>query len=265
MFSAYWKLAEIAFKRQIVYRAANLAGMATNICWGFFRIYLLLAVLGSGKEIGGLDHDGIIIYVGFSQALLAPLKIYGGWDLLRAIKSGEVISDFCKPIDFYSMWYARDCGQAAYQLIARGLPIMLLFLVVFKIQLKLSALKGLAFLISMSMALNISFSWRMIYNAIGFWVLDARGIAIMANAISEFLMGFTIPVSLFPEWLQQVVSLTPFSAILDIPLAILLDRPAGTEEVFLLLGRQVFWMIAMLITARLILRAGAKKVVIQGG
>lgn len=264
MFRAYWKLAETSLKRQMVYRVANLAGIATNLCWGFFRAYLLLAVLEASPGVGGYDHNGIIIYTGFSQALTAPLKVFGWWDLLRAIKSGEVISDFCKPIDFYSMWYARDCGHAVYQLIARGLPLMLLFLVIFKIPLQLSASTGLMFLISMILALQISFSWRLIYNTMAFWTLDAKGVAAMANIVSLFLMGFVIPVGFFPPWLQQAVQLTPFTAMLDIPLAILMEVPAGTE-VWQLLGRQMFWMLILFIAARFLLRIGTRRVVIQGG
>lgn len=264
MMRAYWKLAETSFKRLMIYRAANLAGIATNLCWGFFRVYLLLAVLEASPGVGGYDHDGVIIYAGFSQALTAPLKVFGWWDLLRTIKSGEVISDFCKPIDFYGMWYARDCGHAVYQLAARGLPLMLLFLAIFGIPLRLSVSMGLAFLISMILALQISFSWRLIYNAMAFWTLDAKGVAAMANVVSLFLMGFIIPVGFFPIWLQQAVRLTPFPAMLDIPLAILMEVPTGTE-VLLLLGRQVFWMTTMFIAARCLLRIGTKRVVIQGG
>ncbi|HAH97097.1 MAG TPA: hypothetical protein DHD79_11125 [Firmicutes bacterium] len=263
MIRAYWKLAKTSFKRQMIYRAANLAGIATNLCWGFFRAYLLLAVLEASPGVGGYDHDSIIIYTGFSQALTAPLKVFGWWDLLRTIKSGEIISDFCKPIDFYGMWYARDCGHAVYQLAARGLPLMLLFLAIFRIPLRLSASMGLAFLISMTLALQVSFSWRMIYNAMAFWTLDAKGVAAMANIVSLFLMGFIIPVGFFPPWLQQAVQLTPFPAMFDIPLAILMDVP-GTE-VLLLLSRQVFWMLILIIAARCLLHIGTKKVVIQGG
>ena len=264
MYGAYWKLAKTSFKRQTIYRTANLAGIATNLCWGFFRVYLLLAVLEASPGVGGYDHDGIIIYTGFSQAIAAPLKVFGWWDLLRTIKSGEVISDFCKPIDFYGMWYARDCGQAVYHLVARGLPLMLLFLTVFGIPLRLSASMGLAFMISMVLALQISFSWRLIYNAMAFWTLDAKGVAAMANIISLFLMGFIIPVGFFPTWLHQAVQLTPFPAMLDTPLAILLEVPTGTE-VWLLLGRQLFWAVILLIAARCLLRVGTKRVVIQGG
>ena len=122
---AYVALARMAFQRQLAYRFANLSGLLTNGFFGLLRAYVLIALFGArhAERVAGYSIRDAITYTGLTQALIAYIALWGWWDLMRSIRTGEVASDLSRPLDFFWYWCAQDVGRAAAQLLVRGLPI----------------------------------------------------------------------------------------------------------------------------------------------
>ena len=95
----------------MTYRAATIAGIATNFFFGLLRAYLFIAVFeASGRaEIAGYSLQDAITYTALTQALGTPIAILTWWwEVMRAIRSGEIVSDLTKPFHYFSFWLARD-------------------------------------------------------------------------------------------------------------------------------------------------------------
>ncbi|MGH2524768.1 MAG: ABC-2 family transporter protein, partial [Anaerolineales bacterium] len=139
---AYLALARLAFQRQFAYRAANLAGLATNAFFGALRAYVLIALFNaqSAERVAGYSVREAVTYTGLTQALIAYIAIWGWWDMIRSIRTGEVASDLSRPVDYYSYWCAQDVGRGAALLLWRGLPIMALYAFAYQITLPPTAL-----------------------------------------------------------------------------------------------------------------------------
>ena len=73
-----------------------------------------------------LEHSirDAVTYTGLTQALIAYIAIWGWWDLIRSIRTGDVATDLSRPHDFYWYWAAQDVGRALAQLLLRGLPML---------------------------------------------------------------------------------------------------------------------------------------------
>lgn len=234
------------------------------IGWGFIRAYLFLAVLGARATVADYDREQMLLYVGLTQALFHCLNIYGWWDLMKAIRTGEVVGDFCKPVDFYNLWQARNLGRAGYQFLSRTIPSMAVFVLVYRLKLPGPWPVWPLFAASLAMGYLICFAWCFIYNAVAFWILDSRGVGNVANALGSLMAGLIVPVAFFPHWMQRVADLTPFPSMLNTPVEILLEVVEG-PQVWAILGRQAFWVLAMVVLARWVARQGLRKVVVQGG
>ena len=119
---AYAALARMAFQRQLAYRFANLSGLLTNGFFGLLRAYVLIALFGArhAGRVAGYSVQDAITYTGLTQALIAYIALWGWWDLMRSIRTGEVASDLSRPLDFFWYWCAQDFGRAAAQLLVRG-------------------------------------------------------------------------------------------------------------------------------------------------
>ena len=113
------------------YRAATLAGLFTNFFFGLFRVAILLALFGDSEPVAGYDAAGLITYTAFTQALIGLLSLFGWYDLMTAVHSGDVASDLLKPMHFFNLWLAQDLGRALVNLLLRGFAFMLLFELVY--------------------------------------------------------------------------------------------------------------------------------------
>jgi ABC-2 type transport system permease protein len=263
----YIALFQKSFQRMMTYRAATIAGIATNFFFGLLRAYLFIAVFeASGHaEIGGYSLRDAITYTALTQALGMPIAILNWWwEVMRTIRSGEIVSDLTKPFHYFSFWLARDLGRAAFQLLFRGLPIFLFFPFFFELTLPSSPVHGALFLLSVLLAVLISFCWRFLVNLSAFWFLDAVGIGRFAWLIMSFFSGFLVPVAFFPEWLKLAVTLTPLPAMVNTPIEIYVGIVQGTA-LWAALGSQVAWAIGMALLCEWVYRRGVQRLIIQGG
>jgi len=89
---------------------------------------------------------------------------------MGTIKTGEIVSDLTKPFDFYGFWLARDLGRAIFSLLFRGVPILVVYSFFFAISWPASPEIWLLFLLSVLMAILISFAVRFLVNILAFWV-----------------------------------------------------------------------------------------------
>ena len=260
----YLELAKKSFQRQVAYRSATLAGFATNLFFGALRASVMIAVFGAQRSVAGYSLRDAVTYTGITQALIASAALWGWYDMIRSIKSGEVATDLSRPFDYYNFWLAQDIGRGLYQLIARGLMIMIAFTLLFQTSMPGSIEQWVLTLISVLLGMLISFAWRFIVSAMAFWVTDATGYARMAYFLVLFPSGFLIPIAFMPGWLQALCNATPFPGIINTPVSIYLGRAGGVDALALILV-QALWSIGLIALGRLVAEARRRKLTIQGG
>jgi ABC-2 type transport system permease protein len=262
----YLALVRMSFRRQMAYRAATLAGLFTNFFFGVLRAYIFIALYtGSGtSEVGGYSLPQAVTYTALTQALIAPLMLFGWWEAMRTIRSGDIASDLTRPFDWYGFWLAQDLGRAAFALLGRGLPLLLAYPLVFDLVWPASIGTWLAFAVSVLLSILISFSWRFLVNITAFWTLDAYGFGRMAYMAVLLLSGFIVPVTFYPDWLRTLVLLTPFPAMVNAPIEIWLGLPSGMSVAGMLVW-QGLWVAALMLLARWVYARGVTRLVVQGG
>jgi len=260
----YWELTKRSFQQQITYRAATLAGLATNLFFGLLRAAVLIALFNNQPQVEGISLAGAITYTGMSQAIIAFLSLFGWYDLINAVHAGEVGSDLLKPMNFFGYWLARDLGRAIANLLFRGLPIMLVYALAFRISVPDGFGQWLAFLVALFLGWLVSFSWRYLINLTAFWVPNSVGIGRLAYTLSWFLSGFLMPLRFFPDWFQRLCYLTPFPQAVNTVIEVYLGLLKGPDLLNALLG-QALWAAGLILAGELVLQAGVRRLVIQGG
>ena len=261
-----FELARRGYRRYAAYPGAMVAGLFTNVFFGFLIAYILLAVYDETVSIGGYDVEDAIAYVWISQGLLSVAGIFGpGWfELARRVQTGDVATDLQRPVDVQRAGFAADVGRAAYQLVWRAVPQFLLGALLFAITVPEDAARWIAFGLSLALAVAVSFGIRFLVNLCSFWLLDYRGPVLIAIAVNLVLSGAVIPLTFFPEPLDTILRLTPFAAVLQTPVDIYVGQPVGGSAA-LALALQLFWAVALYGAGQLTLAAGTRKLVLQGG
>lgn len=253
------------FRRWAAYRGAMAAGAFTNSVFGLIRAYITVgAISAAGGTLAGYDAKAGITYAFLAQALIAPVNIFTWNELALRVRTGDVAVDLARPVDPQLAYLASDLGRAAYSLIPRGLPPMLVGGLVFGLAMPDTALPYLLGSISLLLAVMVSFACRWLANLAAFWLLDLRGVMMIYVLASGLLSGHLLPVHWFPGWLAAIANATPFPSIIQTPIDIVTGREAGVGALALI-GVQLGWLVVGLLAGRLVFAAGTRKLVVQGG
>ena len=260
----YWELARRGYRRYAAYPGATIAGIFTNTVFGFMLAYVLLAVFRERGEVGGYDASDAVTYVWVGQGMLMTIYIWGWYEVALRVSSGDIATDLYRPFDFQLYWLAQDLGRAAYHALYRGVPPFLVGAFVFDVRLPEEALLWPAFVLAITLAVCVSFAFRFLFNLAAFWLLDYRGVGVLAMVASTFFSGQIVPLAFFPDWLEAVAWALPFAAMVQAPIEIFLGNARGLELAGIL-GLQAFWAVALLLVGRSVFAAGTRKLVVQGG
>ena len=259
-----WELARRGYRRYAAYPAATVAGLFTNVVFGFMKGYILLALYRHRDTIGGYDASDTITYTWLTQGLIATVFIWGWRDLALRIRSGDIAVDLSRPLDPLRAGLAYDLGRALYHALWRGVPPLVVGALVFDLTAPRSPAVWVAFGLSVALAVAVSFGWRFLYNLPAFWLLHYRGVMVMAMIVANLFSGFIIPVAFFPGWLQAIANVTPFPSMVQVPVDIFVGKVDGAE-VTQALAIQLAWLVALLLVCRAALAAGTRRLVVQGG
>ena len=260
----FLELSKTSFQRQISYRAATLAGLVTNFFFGLLRAALLVALYGTQSEVAGYSINDAITFTALSQATIAVLSLFTWVEVMNAVYTGEIAADLLKPMNYFTHWLARDSGRALASFLLRGITIMVLYALVFHITTPQSGFQWLAVAVIMVLSWLLSFSWRFLVNLTSFWTPNALGIIRLVFILSWLLSGFLMPLRFFPDWLIRLCYLTPFPYTVNAIIETYLGVVSGVELIYLMMG-QIAWIVILVIAGQLLLRAGVKHLVIQGG
>ena len=260
----FWELARRAFERQLAYRAAAFAGLATNFFFGILRAAVMVALYHGRQEIAGYTLVQAVTFTGVSQAIIGMMSFFGWYDLMNNVYSGAVASDLLKPMNFYTYWLAQDAGRAVASFFLRAVPVMVAYSLLLGAILPSSVPQVAAVFFGLVLSWLVSFSYRFILNLASFWTPNAVGIARFGFMLTWFLSGFMFPLRYFPDWFISVCNLTPFPYMVNSLVEVYLGVVEGWEVVRAL-SLQAVWVVVLVILGQVILRKGIARLVIVGG
>lgn len=260
----FWELTKTSYQRYLSYRAATVAGLVTNFFFGILRAAILIALYGTRQEVAGISLQGAVTYAALTQAIIAYLSIFGWVDLMNTVYTGQIATDLLKPMSYFRYWLAQDLGRAAVNFIFRGVIVMIGYALIYDLIFPQTITQWLAFALCLVFSWLISFAWRFITNLAAFWTPSAYGISRFFFIFSWFFSGFLMPLRYYPDWVVRISTLTPFPHMLNTVVEIYLNLLQG-KDLALALLTQLAWIIALIISGKLILRAGVRRLVIQGG
>lgn len=261
-------LAAIGYRRYATYRQATFAALATNTMFGFLRSYVMLAVLGataSGARVAGYSSPQLLTFVWFGQGLIGVVLVWGWQDLSDRIRTGDIVMDLLRPQHLVFTYLGQDLGRAAYAVLTRLLPPILVGAAVFDLWLPRHLSTYVLGTVSVLLGLVVSFGCRYLLNACSYWLLDNNGPLFLWSLVAGVLGGLYFPLRFLPDWAMWTLWVaTPCPSLLQAPLDIFTEHD-GVPGTAAILGLQAFWAVATLSACVLVQRLAERKLVVQGG
>ena len=261
---AYLSVFRMRRRMETQYRGAVLGGVICQVFFGLILVALYRALYAGKPQ--AMPIRQIASYVWLQQALFRML-LASDPELLDRIRTGSIAYDLCRPLNLYGYYYARITAQKLMGSLLRALPMFLfafllpegwgLSLPASAPGLGLSLLSLLLGLLCVSALENITMAFTM-------KTLDHRGMQTLLNMLMMTFSGSILPLPLFPDSWQRVITALPYAQLLDAPIR-LYTGASGLSEAWGMLGLQALWTAGLVGLGLLLWRLHQKKLVVQGG
>lgn len=263
------------FLLMLQYRAAAIAGFMTQCWWGGIKVMVYAAFYNASPAAAAgapMSLAQIITYTWLAQAFLALNPWSADPDVSLAMRTGAVSYDRLRPVDGYSLWYARSIGwmtsravpRAVLMFAAAGIGLPLIGLSEWAWQPPPNLEQSALFLLSLVLMVTLSGSIIMLINIVVVATLNDRGVNILVMPVTTVLSGNLIPLALFPDALHLVLFIQPLAGIVDIPFRIYSGNLAGAMA-WAGIGLQAFWTVTLILAGRAWMERVMRRLEVQGG
>ena len=94
--------------------------------------------------------------------------------------------------------------------------------------------------------------------------VSGDGIARLLGTLAMFFSGSIVPLPLLPDWAQPVLDFMPFRGLMDLPFRFYMGH-LPPSEIWAMLAHQLAWTLAFVLTGRVALARGLRRLTVQGG
>ena len=261
---AYLSVFGMRRRMETQYRGAVLGGLVCQIFFGIILVAIYRALYAGKPQTIPLGH--VTTYVWLQQAFFRML-LSNDPELLDKIRTGAIAYDLCRPVHLYGYYYARILAQKVTGSALRALP-MLVFAALLPEGWGLCAPVSVPALLAATVALILGFFCVSAIENItmGFTMrtLDPRGMQAMLSMLITIFAGNILPLTLFPDSWQRVITLLPYAQLLDAPIRLY----TGEYSLGMLpqvLAIQGGWTVILILAGCAFWNRNQRKLIIQGG
>ncbi|WP_307720003.1 ABC transporter permease [Paenibacillus koleovorans] len=266
----YLAVLKLRFQLGMQYRTAALAGMATQLFFGFIfiMVYEAFYTHAAPDVVPPMSLQQICAYIWLQQAFLSLITLwFRDNELFQLIATGNIAYELCRPAGVYGFWYSKLLAQRIASALLRCIPVLLVAMLLLPEPYRMApptGVNGLLFVVAMLLGLLLVVSISMLVYTSVFVTLSPMGSLLLFSMIGDFLAGMMIPVPLMPDWLQTLTAWLPFRYTVDFPFRVYSGHIPSNEA---LQGMviQLVWLLALVGFGRFVLGKALRRVVVQGG
>lgn len=230
-------------------------GVLLILYWYVFKL--------NGGSINGTTYIvvawSMFFYFAFSTLRLRDISRA----IMRDVQSGTVEVLFSKPVSYlgYRIWWQVGSGLYPF-LVATVLGSIALWLIIGVPQ---SMTIGIFLPTMFLVFVGASILSLVVYSIVGllaFWIEEINPVFWMVDKAVMILGGSYLPVALFPTFMYKLALYSPFGASQFVTHTV---YDTWSSEWYLLIGIQVFWILALGLVMALMFKKAREKVSVNGG
>lgn len=251
----YIQVFKVTLKEYFAYRLNFVLWRLRMVLSTLVTLFLWLGVFDTRSSFGSYTKERLLSYLLFSSlvtAFIASSRISG---LAYEIQSGGIMNLLLKPLSIFGYYASTDAADKLTNVFF-GLFEFCIIIYFFKIPLVAPQQIGW-FLVFLTCAVCISFSFNLMLSFIGFWTPEVWAPRFLFMMLVTFVSGAYFPLDLLPPLVYRILLFTPFPYLYFLPTKILID---GIQNAYFI--QQVFsavgWALGLFYLARLMWRRGIK-------
>ncbi|PKM48830.1 MAG: hypothetical protein CVV02_18490 [Firmicutes bacterium HGW-Firmicutes-7] len=244
-----------------VYRMATWFNIISSVFWIVIQYYFWKAVY-EATVIPDYSFSQMLTYLCASQIIFILFPNTSS-QLSQLVKQGDIIHWLLKPISIIRQFFFEAIGISMYRLLNILLPILLIIFLVIQIIPLVSLLNFTKFLVVFVLSYLFVFLFEFFIGLCSFYTLSTWGIQSFKYAVITLLSGRFLPLSLYPDWVREIIEHLPFKIMYYYPLQILSNT--AKQSLIEMIGYQLVWTGILGILVYAFYQKVMKSIMIQGG
>ena len=248
------------FKSNKKYRMNNVMTIMSTFIAIVIQYYIWTYV----EKTNGMDTQQIIIYSMFALTLSSLLPLFSSADFMNhIILKGTIANYLQRPQMLFLVNSSIQIGNSFYKIIYRIIPIWVIYIIFFKINIMTVDSVLLLALLSLCFSWILSLIIGHIIGLLSPYLISINGTKSLISGLILLLGGGVLPIDIYPEPLKLIVLKLPFVALQYFPSAILSGSQLFSYKTALLI--QLCWILFFLLVLFILQKRVYSKLEIMGG
>ena len=257
----YGTLARSAFSHQFHSPTYILSRIVTYLffTWIFAEFWSLVLATRGDAVAFGFTHNDIVWYMAVAQLVLfASTRMFLRID--DDVRSGNIAYTLTRPVNYIALRLAEGVGATGASLLL-FLPLGFLFCLLYTGAMPRGSIWFCAILCTIASIIHMLFQVMIGFTAL--WLHDIQPLYRFYQKLMLVLGGVYFPITLYPDWLQQLSWATPFGLLLSRPAeSIYQSDPHLMWNGFWLMSG---WLVVLLALALLVYARVQRHIDLHGG
>ncbi len=226
-------------------------------------VYFWRAVYANTNSIAGLNLQQTLNYILLAQVLTPLVETRAIFEFGYLIRSGQISIELLRPLDVQLRYYVENLTNLGL-FVLQELPLFLIAIIFFGLQLPTNPLAWLAFATSLVLGQSVLFFFDWIFACLAFYSTETWGLSVVRIGVATFLSGALIPLTMMPMWLQDIAAALPFAQAIYVPISFFsgITPVANAPQVWLI---QLIWLVGLWLISRWVFNVAVRQVTVQGG
>lgn len=260
----YFAIVQCRAAALLQYRSATFATLANQIFWGMIKVMLFTALFSQTRTPQPLSLSQVVSFIWLSQATVTLLPWDVDEEIEELVKSGNITSSLIQPVDIYWLFFSRCMAMRFIRTIISGAFVITIAVFFCGLSAPVSIASGIAWVGSVVLATLLSSAMTTLVLITLFWTLAGEGLKRVLPYLCLIFTGTSIPLPLFPDWVQPFLNVQPLRGLMDIPSKIYTGIiPLSSLSSYYLF--QVVWIFLFVAFGRYLMGRALRRVEIHGG
>lgn len=262
----YLKISKNSFDCQTTYRVNTYSKILYSVLIFSIQAYIWKAISVLSDNVSESSINNLILYSFVSCCISVFISFETNYTPRIGVKilSGDIATDFIKPINIRNYFFFDYLGLCLYKFIFNFIPVFIVCKIIFKISIKIDFMTIIIFSLSVLLACILYFLICYTVGLLSFWYTSIGQLHIIIDSSITLLSGSFIPLWFLPKAMLKLVDLLPFKYLFYSPISIFMGNTTIIEST-IIIGMQLIWISIFVIISKFIYRCGIKKLQILGG
>lgn len=222
-----------------------------NVLLSFFGVFVEISLL----QIFAGETIQITVYVLLSTLIFTSLATNKIPEYCQAIKKGEVIRYYIRPLNFFHYVLIEEIGNSFLNF----MQMFPLFIVAVLFQ-KPTLLVMLFFMFTLFLSIILASLITVSVFSLSLVLSNFVATKALLTCISGFFSGGMIPLTMLPDFFKEISYKTPFAYLIDGPIKVFHNTEIG-EVIFF----QFLWILVFYSVGYIFFHYFEKKITVFGG